>query len=636
MKSACIALLLLPVLHAHGVTPVQKVIELMNGMLEKGKKEKHEEQVQYAAYAEFCKNTEAKKTEEIDAGNELIEKLNADISDNRAQVESLTADIAELEKNIATWQGDMKAANKAWQMDKERFALKNADLAESNYALDNAIARAGETMTKDISLVQLFSQSSKKIQAFIAQQPDAYESHSGGILETLEQLQTKFRDQKAQAETEESNAKHAFEMLTQELTAQLEQADTDKTQKLEFRSNKMEAEATAKADLQDTTATRDEDRKYLSDTMATCQHKASAFEKRQQLRAEEIEAIEKAVEIISSGAVSGAADKHLPAFVQKTALAQLRSSSHGAQQEQASEFLKIQATQLDSRMLSEIAAHAASDPFEKVKKMIKDLIVKLMEEAAAEAEQKGWCDTELSTNKQTRKEKTDAVETITAEIDELSASINKLTEDVATLTAEVASLDASMEEATQLRQAEKAKNAETISDAQQAQTAVAQALTVLKEFYAKASEATAFVQQPEIFDSEYKGMQSGNGGVVGMLEVIESDFARLEADTKAGEVTSQKEYDDFMTDSKVDKAAKTTSIDDKTNKKTKDTEVRSSKRTDLDGTQKELDAAMAYFDKLKPTCINTGPSYKERVAQREAEIDSLKEAVAILNGEDIA
>merc|ERR1711865_1368654 len=182
------------------------------------------------------------------------------------------------------------------------------------------------------------------------------------------------------------------------------------------------------------------------------------------------------------------------------------------------------------RVLSAVAVRAAEDPFTKVKKMIKDLIVRLMEEANEEAEHKGWCDTELSTNEQTRKEKTEAVETLHAEIDQLEASIAKLTEDITELTKQVAELDAAMAKATKLRQEEKATNTETISDAQEAQTAVAQALTVLKEFYAKAGEATAYMQQPEIFDAPYKGMQSENGGVVGMLEVIESDFARLESD----------------------------------------------------------------------------------------------------------
>merc|ERR1719197_848413 len=120
--------------------------------------------------------------------------------------------------------------------------------------------------------------------------------------------------------------------------------------------------------------------------------------------------------------------------------------------------------------------------------MIKDLITKLMEEANEEAEHKGWCDTELSTNEQTRKEKTEAAETLTAEIDELTASIAKLTEQISELTAAVAELDAAMAKATSLREAEKAKNAETIADAKQAQEAVSQALTVLKEFYEKAGD----------------------------------------------------------------------------------------------------------------------------------------------------
>merc|ERR1712232_191504 len=146
-----------------------------------------------------------------------------------------------------------------------------------------------------------------------------------------------------------------------------------------------------------------------------------------------------------------------------------------------------------------------------------------------EAEQKGWCDTELSTNEQTRKEKTEAVETLHAEIDQLEASITKLTEDITSLSASVAELDAAMAKSTKLRQEEKATNEATIKDAQEAQTAVAQALVVLREFYAKAAEATSFAQEePEIFDKPYKGMGGESGGVVGMLEVIESDFARLE------------------------------------------------------------------------------------------------------------
>merc|ERR1719436_338424 len=272
--------------------------------------------------------------------------------------------------------------------------------------------------------------------------------------------------------------------------------------------------------------------------------------------------------------------------------------------------------------------------------MIKDLIVRLMEEANEEAEHKGWCDTELATNEQTRKEKTAAMEILHAEIDELEASIAKLTEEIAELTAAVAALDAAMAKATKLRQEEKAQNVATIADATAAQTAVAQAIAVLKEFYAKAGEATALLQQqpvaPEIFDSPYKGMQAEQGGVVGMLEVIQSDFARLEADTAAAEAAAQKQYDKFMEDSRVDKAEKETSIKAKTAKKQGQEQALVQKKSDVEGTQKELDAALSYFDKLKPSCIDAGVSYDDRVARRQAEIESLQTALRILNGEDLA
>merc|ERR1719326_2788288 len=123
----------------------------------------------------------------------------------------------------------------------------------------------------------------------------------------------------------------------------------------------------------------------------------------------------------------------------------------------------------NSRVLSSIAARVSEDPFIKVKKMIKDLIVRLMEEANEEAEHKGWCDEELATNEQTRKEKTDAVETLHAEIDELEASIAQLTEEIKDLTSEVAELDSAMAKATRLRQEEKAENTETIANADEAQ-----------------------------------------------------------------------------------------------------------------------------------------------------------------------
>jgi len=640
------------------ITPVQKVIQLLEGMSATGKKEKHDEQVQFAAYKQFCDDTTVEKKRAIEEANEKIEMLKADIEKYISDAATLTKEIAGHDDDIAAWTGDMKAASKVRAMEKNDYDATHKDYSESIDALERAIAvlkkqaytRKQATFAqvgalKDLSLIP--KEAKKTIEAFLAQDPAeglavsapeaaGYEFQSQGVIEMLEKLLDKFIDERTVFEKEEMNSKHAYDMLMQDLTAQTDQAKQDREEKAETKAKKLQAKADAEGDLTDTTTTRDEDKKYLADLTSTCEQKATDFESRQQLRTEELEAIAKAIEIISSSAVSGNADKYLPTLVQKQSLVSLRADAQSQSQNHAAAYLKLMAKQLNSRVLSAAADHAAADPFRKVKKMIKDLITRLMEEANEEAEHKGWCDTELSTNEQTRKEKTEAVETLHAEIDQLEASIAKLTEDISDLTKAVAELDAAMAKATTLRQEEKKTNEQTIADAQEAQTAVAQALTVLKEFYSKAGEATALLQQPEIFDSPYKGMQSENGGVVGMLEVIESDFARLEADTKAAEASAQKEYDTFMTDSKVDKAQKSTDIEHKTAKKQDESQALTTKTEDLEGTQKELDAALAYFDKLKPSCVDAGVSYEDRVARREEEIKSLQEALRILNGEDLA
>jgi hypothetical protein len=88
-------------------------------------------------------------------------------------------------------------------------------------------------------------------------------------------------------------------------TTKIEQATAEKDSKTATKAKKLEAKATASGDLKDTTATKQADEKYLADLAATCEQKAYDFEARQQLRAVELEAINKAIEIIASGAVSG-------------------------------------------------------------------------------------------------------------------------------------------------------------------------------------------------------------------------------------------------------------------------------------------------------------------------------------------
>merc|ERR1712110_273264 len=115
-------------------------------------------------------------------------------------------------------------------------------------------------------------------------------------------------------------------------------------------------------------------------------------------------------------------------------MAQFRGDAPGAEaRRRVAAFLQSRAKKLGSQYLALVASHATDDPFGKVKKMIKDLIVKLMEQANSEADAKAYCDTELATNKQTREDKQ-------AEVEELSASIEKNEAESAQLKEEIQSL----------------------------------------------------------------------------------------------------------------------------------------------------------------------------------------------------
>merc|ERR1719160_401172 len=95
------------------------------------------------------------------------------------------------------------------------------------------------------------------------------------------------------------------------------------------------------------------DERYLADMKATCKMKASDFEARQKLRTEEIQSIEKAIEIISGKAVAGNAEKHLPKLLQSpgspsvaSIFGQLRSDSNHnamAKMQRLSVFLRTRA-----------------------------------------------------------------------------------------------------------------------------------------------------------------------------------------------------------------------------------------------------------------------------------------------------
>merc|ERR1719215_2092048 len=351
------------------------------------------------------------------------------------------------------------------------------------------------------------------------------------------------------------------------------------------------------------------------------------------------------------------------------------------------DFLESEGMRLRSKSLALLAEKLAADPFAKVKQLIDSMITRLLEEANADADHEGFCDKEMGKSKLTRNRLNEEIEALTAAVEDGKANILALTKDIQTITKEVEDFVAAMGEATDLRKKEKAKNVQTVEDAQAAQKAVAAATAVLKEFYEKASTATGFLQisapptkrefglkkavkmgseewnelanpnyesgvsgstsaghvdtghkegMQTFGETEYGQQDEASYGVMALLEVVQSDFARLEADTQAAEAASQKAYDDFMIQSKRSKAVKDRKIEMNNADRAAAEAKLSTDIADLKATQDELLAAERYHAKLVPQCIDQGMTFDERTAARADEIASLKQALQILSSPDIA
>merc|ERR1719281_703872 len=659
------------------VTPVQKVIQMLNDMMAKGKAEKDDEQVRFATFTQFCKSTSREKNEAIETTAAEIDDLTADISSYGEEIMTKEKEIAQHDTDIGSWTTEKEEASYAREKEHADFVVEHRDYTESIDSVERAIESI-EAGNKDVSLVQQKSvlsnvaslakvpEAAKKvIMSFIqgdhnrleadllevsAPQGKVFESQSSGILDMVKGMGEKMEDKREEVEKEEMNKKHAFDMIAQDLTDQIESNEQARSKKASIKAQAAESKAQAEGDLAAAKNLLAEDQKFLSDLTQECEQKSADFDKRQEVRQGEIEAIQKAIEIMSSNDVGGGT-QHLPSLVQTApSLAQLRTNTATVAQRSVADFLASRATALNSKLLSLLAVRAQDDPFKKVTKMIKDMIQKLMQEATEEAEHKGFCDTELTTNKQTRDSKTEESDELTAESEKLTADIQQLAAEIATLGEEIAALDAMMAKATAIREAEKEKNKATIEDAKGAQAATQQAIAVLKEFYDKAAvqgaamaqekvnpqgpinyderalqildktsllQKSSATQKPEMEEGGYTGM--GNGGVMGMLEVIESDFARLLAETTADEQENAADYEKLSNDTAEDKAVKETDSKSKTGEKTRKESALASAQKDLASTKEELKAAMDYYEKLKPSCVDAGISYEERVAKRKEE-----------------
>jgi len=263
----------------------------------------------------------------------------------------------------------------------------------------------------------------------------------------------------------------------------------------------------------------------------------------------------------------------------------------------------------------------AADPFAKVKSLITDMIASLEKDAKGAASQKAYCDKEMSETKQKKLEKDHEVSKLSTKIDSMSANSAKLKESVSEIQSQLAAMASSQAEMDKIRATEKADYDKNSAELKVGIAGVKKALSVLKDYYAQ--------------DSKHGSKGDSAGGIVSMLEVVESDFTRDLAEIESAENSAVSEYEKVSYMNKVSKTSKDQDVKYKTKEAAGLDKAGSEAVSDREGIQAELDALSEYEDKLKKMCVAKAEPYAEKKRRREAELEGLKNALNILDGEAV-
>merc|ERR1719379_1771255 len=357
---------------------------------------------------------------------------------------------------------------------------------------------------------------------------------------------------------------------------------------------------------------------------------ATEYETSQHSREEELTALATAKKILEEK-TGGASDREY-SFIQ------LKSTSKvGARATQVKERVVAMLQQLaqndgsDAISLLADRVEAASmmgeDPFAKIKGLISEMIEKLEADAAKEASHKAFCEKEIKAKKE---DKESELDTLGTKIDKATSKIAKLKEEIATLEAELLAIAEAQKKADEIRAEEAAAWKEAKADYESGVEGVGMALQVLRDYYAEKDES--LIQQPAPGATHSKATGAATG-IIGMLEVIESDFTKSLADGSAAEAMAIEAYEKLTQDNKIATTEKSTAVEYKTKDKKETESMLEGLKEDKASAEKEYAAIMEYWEKLQPMCIAKPEPYAERKRRREAEIAGLKEALTILEEE---
>jgi len=670
--------------HAEGVSPVQKVIQILEENKVKVTNDLAGEEKEMAEYTDFCDKEASERGYAIETAARTIEDLKATIEECNARIPARESDVEKTANDVAAKTRQLHEASELRKKEKADFDAAEGELVKAVDQLSRAVTII-KRETGAASFAQLSSDAktagSKGLEMALAalgkivdsgrinagtrrsleglmqtedyqqlRQPQAkevvYESKSGGIIAKIEEMKEKAEETLSEQRNAEMRSNNDFQQLEQSLNNGITVANEKIGDAKTRISARTQEKAQASGDLVQTEASKKADENYVATLKHDCEEAASNWAQRQESARGEIGAINKAIEILSEGVrvllQVGSKDNRLSHYEEDDSESSTVSSGSNTDTVARSALvqkLKDMSHKFGSYALMEMAGSAAMDPFVKIRNLIEEMIAKLLDEAQEEATQKAFCDEEMGKSAKSKDDKTRTLDKLQSRIDRASSRKAELAQAVKDLEAGVAELDKSQAVATKIRNEEHATYLQASKDFGDAANAIERAIKVLKEFYDNQSLLQVGSQRSASKASapDFGGAKGDAASVIiSILEMSGEDFTKLHSETETNEDEAQEAYDKLTNDNKASKGAKQAEV------KASLSEIKSlhvalkNNEEDHSMTSSELGAVMDYIEKLKPQCESKAMSYAEKKARREAEIEGLKEALEILAGDALA
>eukprot|EP00438_Fugacium_kawagutii_P024347 Skav222447 [mRNA] locus=scaffold993:181645:204467:+ [translate_table: standard] len=235
---------------ADNATPLGKVVEMLTEMKLQGEKDKKDEEVQFAAYKQFCEVTEEEKKRIIADSKDKVEVLTAEVEKSASDATRLADEIAGHLSELEAVAQEKEAATKVRDAERKEFQAMLKDYTESVDAIGRALKELKAKTKAGGALVQLKSlklpeHASRGLNALLSEgfedkllssMGEPYEFQSGGVVTMLEKLEDQFVDERLQLEKDETSKRHAFELLSSSLTRKTEEATKEQQQKEAFKA----------------------------------------------------------------------------------------------------------------------------------------------------------------------------------------------------------------------------------------------------------------------------------------------------------------------------------------------------------------------------------------------------------------